>query len=284
MSAERTANQRAATAVAPAVDRPPTSSVPVAVPADPRVRVALSCRLDPPDAVLGDGNVSLVVGSVGGAQVLAARRALLAAVGLDLDRAVFAEQVHGAGVARVGRADRGRGALDHADAIPDADALVTTDSGIGLVVMAADCVPVVLVAPGAGVAAVHVGRLGVTAGVVSAAVGALVRATRGAAGALTAILGPAIGGCCYEVPLDMADALASQVPAAQAVTDRGTPGLDLPAAVQAQLADCCVGEVVRMAGCTRCDLRSARFSHRAAQEGDRPQGRQALVVARLGDL
>src|SRR5680860_1103519 len=181
MSAERTANQRAATAVAPAVDRPPTSSVPVAVPADPRVRVALSCRLDPPDAGLGDGNVSRVVGSVG--------------------------------VARGRRDRRGRGALDHADAIPDADALVTTDSGIGLVVMAADCVPVVLVAPGAGVAAVHVGRLGVTAGVVSAAVGALVRATRGAAGALTAILGPAIGGCCYEVPLDMADALASQVPA-----------------------------------------------------------------------
>src|SRR5680860_1401363 len=75
-----------------------------------------------------------------------------------------------------------------------------------------------------------------TAGVVSAAVGALVRATRGAAGALTASLGPAIGGCCYEVPLDMADALASQVPAARAVTDRGTPGLDLPAAVQAQPA------------------------------------------------
>ena len=53
------------------------------------------------------------------------------------------------------------------DAVPDADALVTTRRGLGLMVRVADCVPVLLADPEAGViGAVHAGRLGMTLDVV----------------------------------------------------------------------------------------------------------------------
>ncbi len=82
------------------------------------------------------------------------------------------------------------------------DALVSTGP-VGLGVLVADCVPVLLADPGARVVgAVHAGRRGVVAGVVTAAV----RALR-AAGAthLRAVVGPAICGACYEVPAALRD-------------------------------------------------------------------------------
>lgn len=225
-----------------------------------------------------DGNCSLLVGS---GDPPAARARLLASVGLGASDAVFMQQVHGAGFARVGSTQAGRGLSDPDDAIPEVDALITTDAGIGLVVLVADCVPVLLVAPGRGVAAVHAGRGGVATNIVGAVSAALRDATGVHPAELVALIGPAIGGCCYKVPASLRDEVADSVPAARATTSWGAPALDLPAGVAAQLRETGVHSIERVGSCTLC-APHRWFSHRAAT-GAKPErrwapGRQAGVV------
>jgi YfiH family protein len=100
-----------------------------------------------------------------------ANRSLLAgAAGLPERDLVFAQQVHGAGVAVVDRSSsRGRNG-----GVAAVDALVTAEPGLGLVVLAADCLPVLLADPAAGVVgAAHAGRQGLAAGVLQAALEAM---------------------------------------------------------------------------------------------------------------
>jgi polyphenol oxidase len=236
---------------------------------DPAAVVATSLRRT--DRA-GGANVSLVVG---GGDARGARAELLGAVGLEPDDGVAMEQVHGGEVRVVGREDRGRGMHDHAAAVPGVDALVTFDTDVALLVMTADCVPVLLVDPGRGVAAVHAGRRGLVADVVGAAFAAL---DPPAPSEVAAVIGPAIGGCCYEVPAELADEVAARHPAAAARTRWGTPSLDLPAAVHARLAALGVGRIGRWEACTACDP-DRWFSHRAAPG----LGRQGAVVARRSE-
>lgn len=249
----------------------PTASLPrrVHVAADADVAVACADRRTGNLAWhLGDGDVA------------AARRALCAAVGGELGSSVWMEQTHGAGVAVVGRADAGRGALDRADAVPGVDAMVTTDTDLTLVVGVADCVPLVLVAPGAGVGVVHAGRPGVQADVTTAAVDALAEATGTAPTTFAAVVGPAVGSCCYEVPQDMATAVSALVPETAARTSWGSPSLDLVAGVQAQLHRAGVTAVTLATVCTRCNA-DVHFSHRAhTADPAVAEGRQGMAVRR----
>ncbi|NAZ88604.1 peptidoglycan editing factor PgeF, partial [Kineococcus sp. T90] len=158
------------------------------------------------------------------ARVAAHREALRRAVGAR--RLVVPVQVHGADVVEV------TGAVGPA---PRSDALLTRRPGTALAVVVADCVPVLLADAAAGVVAVaHAGRPGLVAGVVPAVVAA---ARAAGARALTAALGPAVCGRCYEVPAAMAEDVAAVVPAARATTRWGTPAVDVPAGVLAQLAE-----------------------------------------------
>ena len=131
---------------------------------------------------------------------------------------------------------------------PDADAVVTTRPDVVLMVRAADCVPVLLADPVAGViGAAHSGRPGLAAGVVPATVAAM--REHGAAD-ITAWIGPHVCGGCYEVPAEMRDEVGALAPAAVATTTWGTPALDLGAGVRAQLDDLGV-TVVDVSRCTR---------------------------------
>ncbi|MGM0817783.1 MAG: laccase domain-containing protein [Actinomycetota bacterium] len=235
-------------------------------PGAPEVRVAFGGRHP---GLPGQGNVSLVVGD---GDPLAARSALLAEVGARLDDAVLMEQVHGSAVAVVGRDDRGRGAREHAEAVGGVDGLVTFDDDVALVVMTADCVPLLVADPRGGIGVAHAGRAGVLAGVVPALLSAL--APRDPA-ALVALLGPAIDGCCYELGAEAAEALAAAHPAAAARTTWGSPSADLRRAVAAQLAAAGVVRVETVGGCTRC-AHPTRFSHRAESGA----GRQGSVIVR----
>ncbi len=123
--------------------------------------------------------------------------------------------------------------VDDPDA-PTADALVTVLPGVVLMARAADCVPVVLADPDAGVvAAVHAGRPGLVAGVVTAALDAMQDL---GARQVEAWLGPHVCGACYEVPEQMRAEVADVVPESSAVTSWDTPSIDIGAGVRAQLA------------------------------------------------
>lgn len=179
------------------------------------------------------------------AQVLANRGLLAAAAGLDPDGLVFAEQVHGPGVAVVDRTDAGRTA-----GLPGVDALVTATPGLGLVVLAADCLPVLLADPVAAVVAVaHAGRQGLVSGVLQETVAAM--AGLGATPAATrAVLGPAACGRCYEVPPEMAAEVEAAVPGSRATTRTGTASVDLIAGARAVLTGAGLADVRTAGGCT----------------------------------
>lgn len=153
-------------------------------------------------------NLALHVGDDPGAVVRNRRRAA-GAIGASIDALVVAEQIHGCAVTVVDAADAGRGARSADDAIPGTDALVTTSPAVALVVLVADCVPLVIVDPHAGVlAVVHAGWRGTAAGVTAAAVGAM-EALGARRDRLVVGIGPAANPATYEVGEEVAGALTA---------------------------------------------------------------------------
>lgn len=196
--------------------------------------------------------------------LVAHNRGLLATeLGVAAGRLVHAEQVHGAGVATV--AGPGRG--PDVDPLPGVDALVTATPGLALVVLAADCLPVLLADVDAGVVgAVHAGRQGLAAGVLQQALAAMT-ALGAVPGRTSVVLGPAVCGRCYEVPVELAEQVEQQVPGSRASTRQGTASIDLAAGAEAVLRAAGVAAVTRVGGCTleRADFYSYRRDGRTGR-------------------
>jgi polyphenol oxidase len=151
-------------------------------------------------------NLSLSVGD-DPARVLENRRRLAVALGANPGDFVFARQVHAAGVRVVGPADRGSGAFTLDDAVPDTDALVTTSPDVVLAILTADCVPIVLHDPVAGVlACVHAGWRGTVARVPAAAV-AVMQSLGSRPSDIQAGIGPAAAPARYQVGPDVHQAV-----------------------------------------------------------------------------
>ena len=91
------------------------------------------------------------------------------------------------------------------------DAAVTNHAGLLLAVQTADCVPILLVDPkNRAVAAVHAGWRGTLARIVEKAIGRMQMQFGSRTEDLLAAIGPAIGGCCYEVGTEVAAAFSGQ--------------------------------------------------------------------------
>ncbi|WP_394616390.1 peptidoglycan editing factor PgeF [Lentzea sp. JNUCC 0626] len=198
------------------------------------------------------------------AAVEANRGRLAGGIGLTPDRLVWMEQVHGRTVATV---DGPQG-----EPLEATDAVVTKQAGLGLVVLTADCVPVLLGDEVAGVVgAVHAGRVGARVGVVVEALKAMM-----ALGAdlerIEVLLGPAVCGECYEVPVEMQRDVEKHLPGSASKSRKGTPALDLRAGLWNQLASAGVAKIGVDPRCTfeEKDL----FSHRRQA----PTGRLASVI------
>jgi len=205
------------------------------------------------------------------------------AFGVALDTMVFARQVHGSAVAVVGHEERGRGTASEDDAIGATDVLVTTTPGLTLVILVADCLPVALVDPVAGVlAAAHAGWRGTAAGVLPAAVAAMTglgaRAER-----VHAFLGPAVAPDRYQVGDEVVRALSDAVRPDEldpAVSRADGPGhwlVDLVPANRQQLVRSGL-RPEHITGCGVTTAEDALFSDRA----ERPCGRFGLLARLLG--
>ncbi|SED88042.1 polyphenol oxidase family protein [Ruania alba] len=179
---------------------------------------------------------------------------------------VYLRQVHLADV--IVRSERAAAAIALGEE-PTADGVVLTSADLAAAVLVADCVPVLLAAESGAVAAVHAGRRGLLAGIVTAAIGAMAAVGHPAR---YAAIGPSICGQCYEVPADLRAEASERMPALAATTSWGTPSLDLRAGVLGELAAADVHEVDQHAACTREDRRF--FSYRR----DGVTGRCAGVV------
>jgi YfiH family protein len=125
-----------------------------------------------------------------------------ASVGCVAAKIARVRQVHGAHV-RIVTAET------LADSVPDADAAITRTPGVGVAVVAADCVPILLADARTGaVGAVHAGWRGTAADAAGAAVAAMVRDFQGDPRTLVAAIGPSIGACCYAVGPELVTAFA----------------------------------------------------------------------------
>lgn len=134
------------------------------------------------------------------------RRELAYAVGFDCKRWVTAHQVHSARVAVIKEKEAGRGAMDKESRIPDTDALVTNQKDICLMVLSADCVPVLLYDPECKViAAVHAGWKGTVSKIVAETVRIMQEEFGCFSQNILAGIGPSIGKCCFEVENEVAD-------------------------------------------------------------------------------
>lgn len=186
------------------------------------------------------------------AAVAANRERLAAGIGLSPERLVWMEQVHGRTV----------GVVDGPVAAPleATDAVVTREPGLALVVLTADCVPVLMGDPETGViAAVHAGRVGARVGVVPAALERMVE-LGAEVGRVEVLLGPAVCGQCYEVPAEMRADVDKHLPGSASKTRSGKPALDLKAGLWQQLADAGVGKIGVDPRCTVEE--KSLFSHR----------------------
>ena len=197
-------------------------------------------------------------------RVLENRSRLCRHAGADPEQATMLWQQHGAGDVRA-QADRGvmTAGFDH----PPGDALWTDEPGLAMMLITADCLPVAIARANGGepaLAVLHVGWRGLLAGVVAAAIEAL------GGGRLTAVIGPGIGPCCYEVREEVADPFRNRFGTAVLNGKK----LDLYAATERALTSAGSERVERIDLCTSChpDL---FFSHRR----DGPAtGRQGVIA------
>ena len=143
----------------------------------------------------------------------------------------------------------------------EADGLMTETPGLPIAIATADCVPIVLISEDAR-AIVHAGWRGVAGGVVAEAIGAMERSGNVVE---SAVIGPYIGPCCYEVGQEVIDAVGGF---ASSTRDGGL-SLDLGLAVAAQLGS--IG-VVDLGICTFDDASMASYRQ------DRTADRQVTVA------
>lgn len=178
------------------------------------------------------------------------RRRACETVGVDPARLrVSRRQVHGDVVRRAGEDG-------------DADGLWSDEPGEPLLALAADCVPIAIARTDGErrLAVVHAGWRGLAGGVVASAVAAL-------GGETAAVVGPAIGPCCYEVGAEVAERFDGDLLA--------HGHLDLWAAAERRLREAGVASVERVDLCTACHP-ELFFSHRR----DRGvTGRQGVIGA-----
>ena len=213
------------------------------------------------------------------ARVSRNRRALADALNYDAEKLVAAQQVHGARVQIIVRDDAGRGALSWDDAMIATDALATREQNLPLMILVADCAPLLLVDERARVlAVVHAGWRGALGKVASEAVKTMCEL-----GARSENIRAGIGPCLCEKCLEVGEEVAEEARRAMPDCENGVieksgekPHLDLRALLRHDLESAAVAprNIEAMPHCPRCD-NALLFSHRA-QNG--VAGRFALVA------
>ena len=160
----------------------------------------------------GSLNLALHVGDSETA-VLENRRRLCSAVGIDMHRLTTSQQTHEDHVVAVSEQEAGRGADHYDDALAHTDALMTNCPGIPLMILTADCVPVILYDPiHQACAVVHDGWRGTAAKLAAKTVLAMRIAYGSQPESMLAYIGPSISVAHFEVGDEAIDAFTAMGP------------------------------------------------------------------------
>lgn len=165
---------------------------------------------------------------------------------------------------------------------PAADAMVTDRPGLILGILTADCVPVLLADPEAGVVgAAHAGWKGALNGVTDRTVEAM-EALGARAGRIRAAIGPCIGRASYEVTLDFVRAFEDQDGGNARFFSAGREGhcqFDIAAYVAARLADAGLERVELLDEDTYSQPHRFYSYRRSCHRGESSYGRQISMIA-----
>jgi YfiH family protein len=133
-------------------------------------------------------------------RVLKNRKRLANSIGIPLDQFTMARQIHSGNVTIVSEELRGKGCTNQEDAINATDSMVTDVPGICLIVLVADCVPMVFFDPSKKVIGVaHAGWKGTLRFVARNTARVMERAFASSPRDIIVGMGPSIGPCCYKV-------------------------------------------------------------------------------------
>lgn len=133
----------------------------------------------------------------------------------------------------------------------EADGLYTTQVGILLTVLTADCLPVIFShRQGKGIAVVHAGWRGLLDGIILKMVERIARDDDPAN--WVAAIGPAARSCCYEVNEELVEQFVNRLPSAKNIISPRFRHLNLTAIAEHQLRGAGIHLVDRVGGCTIC--------------------------------
>lgn len=163
----------------------------------------------------------------------------------------------------------------------EADAMVTTHHGVLLGILTADCAPILLADPEAGVVgAAHAGWKGACGGIAYATVMAMVGLGADPTN-IRAVIGATISGPNYEVgPETAAQIVAADSAAARHISippGKTREHFDIPALLREQLTGAGLDSVVDLGQCTYAQPHRY-FSHRYATHHGTKTGRQIAVI------
>jgi len=178
----------------------------------------------------------------------------------DINKLVYMNQVHGDDVKIINKDS-------DLSLIPKCDALITQEKNIPLMVMVADCIPVLIYDPIENViSVVHAGRAGIFNKIIPKTIKTMQEHFNTNPSELIIVLGPSIRQCCYEVGSEVNDE-AKNLEYSEALHKQGESYyLDLIAIAKKQLEEIGVNQnnIEISAYCTSCH-HELFYSYRAEQ-------------------
>jgi YfiH family protein len=202
------------------------------------------------------------------ADVLANHELLARALGYERPRLVHMRQIHSDRIVVV---EEGFGF----DVPPECDALVTNRTGTPLMVMSADCTPILLYDPlNRAIGAVHAGRAGALKKILPKTIEAMAETYGTRREDLHISMGPSIEGCCYEINAQIAAEVEALGYRSTLRFEGEKVFLDVNTILRIQLEEMGTDQekIEMIGGCTACE-RGEYFSYRAdAQKTGRIAG------------
>lgn len=207
-------------------------------------------------------------------------RALLThAIGMELGKAVCVDQAHGDKVLRLDGSNR----LPNGGSLGEGDGLITSETGAPLMILVADCLPILYYDPiHKAIGLAHAGWRGTVSHVAPKTILAMGEAYGTRPEEVRAVLGPCIGPCCYEVGEDVHGEFTRIFPWGEQVfqkTFQANWKLDLAESNARQLLEIGLKEenLIRSGLCT-IQHNSLFYSHRAEAMPDKPTGRIGVFM------
>ncbi len=204
------------------------------------------------------------------------RRLLASELGFDIEELVGAQQVHGNRIGFVTASQAGRGALDSTSALLETDALMTSAKNLPLLILVADCAPILLADPENQVlAVVHAGWRGALAQIAFHTVSQMQNEFGSAPDDIRAGIGPCLSVENFEIGPEVA-AQIEQFDKGAIVSGWDKPHLDLRGLIHRDLQRAGVRSrhIETMRICPKAD--NARFFSHRGQNG--VAGRFGLVA------